>query len=125
MAARETMVEDEWPTRSFKGVWGLALEEALSASRLAFLALAKRRRAGVDISFPMLAIMRFKKLAPLMDGYRSLAASVAKTGLSTPLSSMTLKRRRELGLPELKFQAEEARKILEALGLLSREGESG
>lgn len=95
----------------------------MAASRLAFLALAKQHRAGVDISFPMLAILRFKKLAPLMEGYKSLAASVAKTGLSTPVSSMTLRRRRELRLPELRFEAGEARKILEALGLVSLEGE--
>jgi len=66
----------------------------------------------------MLAVLSFKKLAPLMDGFKSLAAAVAKTGLSTPLSSIALKRRRDLGLPELRFSAEEARKLLEAVGVL-------
>lgn len=91
----------------------------MKTARSVLIALAGRSRLGaLELSFPILAVLSFKKLAPLVDGFKELASTVAKVGLSTPLSSMTLRRRRDLGLPEVRFSAEEARRLLEAAGVL-------
>lgn len=89
----------------------------MTSRRLAFLSLFRGRRPGqLWISFPMLAVLGIRKLAPLVDYYKSIVSSIAKTGLSVPLSPMVLRRRRDLGLGEVGFNAEEARRIVEALG---------
>ncbi|MCX8205253.1 MAG: hypothetical protein N3H31_06355 [Candidatus Nezhaarchaeota archaeon] len=91
----------------------------MTSKRLALLAMVSRQRLGqLWLSFPQLAVLSFRKLALLADHFKSLVATIAKTGLSVPLSSMTLKRRRDLGLPELTFSAEEARRLLERLKVM-------
>jgi len=88
--------------------------------RSTFMSYARRpwELTGIGLSFPMVAVLRFKKLAPLIDGFKAVAASIAKGGLSAPVTSMALKRRRDLNLPELKFSSEEAVKIYQKLGFL-------
>lgn len=84
------------------------------------LAIREGRLRQLWLSFPMLIVPDLRKMIQLADHYRSLVSAVAKTGLSVPLSSAVLKRRRDLGLPELSFSAEEARGLVEALSALRR-----
>ncbi|MEM4699716.1 MAG: hypothetical protein QXT74_02040 [Candidatus Nezhaarchaeales archaeon] len=74
------------------------------------------------LSFPMLIVPSLRKLAQLADHYRSLLSAIARAGLSVPLSSAVLRRRRDLGLPEVAFGAEEARELVEALSTRGGEG---
>ncbi|RLF15239.1 MAG: hypothetical protein DRJ97_04480 [Thermoprotei archaeon] len=73
--------------------------------------------SGLGLSFPLIAVLRVKKLAPLIDGFKAVAASIVKSGLSAPVTSMALKRRRDLKLPEVRFSPEEAAKIYREVGL--------
>lgn len=73
---------------------------------------------GLELAFPKLIVFKIIWFRKLIEEFKVRATSIANTGLSAPLSSMTLKRRRDLKLPEVKFAPEEVAKIYEALEIL-------
>lgn len=80
----------------------------------------------LQLAYPLFGLVQTKHLAAFIEKWCfSIASTVIKTGVSVPITGLTLKRRRELNLPVQEFNRDELRELGRATGLLKLLEEEG